>query len=175
MERVVVDTNILVSATISPKGNPAKIMMLISYRELQLFYCSQILDEYKKVLAYERLNLFQRIEKCSDSTTKQEHLTAQKTPRRNRLWLFLISEQVIFLPCRPRRRANGKPKRKCARTRTSSHAKRSRLRGSPKGAQHPLSARPCLQGLVCYACPPAGEKTVMPICGRRGFERQKTG
>ena len=57
MERVVVDTNILVSATISPKGNPAKIMMLISYRELQLFYCSQILDEYKKVLAYERLNI----------------------------------------------------------------------------------------------------------------------
>jgi len=57
MKRVVIDTNILVSATISPKGNPAQILKLISYGELQLFYCLDILNEYKKVLAYERLNI----------------------------------------------------------------------------------------------------------------------
>jgi len=30
------------------------------------------------------------------------------------------------------------------------------VRGIPKGAAAPFGARPCLQGLVCYACPPAG-------------------
>jgi len=57
MMRVVIDTNILVSSTLSPKGNPSRIMTLISFEELQLFYCTKILDEYKKVLAYERLNI----------------------------------------------------------------------------------------------------------------------
>lgn len=32
-------------------------MNLISYGELQLFYCPEILNEYKKVLAYERLSI----------------------------------------------------------------------------------------------------------------------
>jgi len=57
MERIVIDTNILVSSAISPIGNPANIMMLVSYKELHLFYTAQILDEYKRVLAYEKLNI----------------------------------------------------------------------------------------------------------------------
>ena len=57
MKRVVIDTNILVSSVLSPKGNPAQIMMLISFKELQLFYSYEVLDEYKRVLAYERLNI----------------------------------------------------------------------------------------------------------------------
>ena len=57
MRRVVVDTNILVSSVLSPKGNPAHIMTLISFKELQVFYSSEILDEYRRVLAYERLNI----------------------------------------------------------------------------------------------------------------------
>jgi len=57
MKRVVIDTNILVSAILSPNGNPAQIMNLVSYKELQLFYSIYILDEYKKVLAYEKLKI----------------------------------------------------------------------------------------------------------------------
>ena len=57
MKRIVIDTNILVSAALSPKGKPAQIMILISLNELQLFYCSKIIDEYKKVLAYEKLKI----------------------------------------------------------------------------------------------------------------------
>jgi len=57
MKRVVIDTNILVSAIISPNGNPAQIMNLVSYKELQLFYSIDILNEYKKVLAYEKLKI----------------------------------------------------------------------------------------------------------------------
>jgi putative PIN family toxin of toxin-antitoxin system len=57
MKKVVIDTNVLISSTLSPNGNPSKIMGMISDKELRLFYCSAILGEYKKVLAYERLNI----------------------------------------------------------------------------------------------------------------------
>jgi len=57
MKRIVIDTNILISAILSPKGNSAQIMTLISLNELQLIFCSKILDEYTKVLAYERLKI----------------------------------------------------------------------------------------------------------------------
>ena len=57
IKRVVIDTNILVSSTLSTKGKPTAIMDLISYKKLQLFYCPEILDEYVRVLAYEKLNL----------------------------------------------------------------------------------------------------------------------
>ena len=54
---VVVDTNILVSSALSSKGNPTEIMNLISDNKIQLFYCSEILDEYIRVLTYKRLNI----------------------------------------------------------------------------------------------------------------------
>jgi putative PIN family toxin of toxin-antitoxin system len=57
MKRVVIDTNVIISTTISPNGNPAQIMNLVSYMELQLFYSSEILDEYSKVLAYKKLKI----------------------------------------------------------------------------------------------------------------------
>jgi len=57
MKRVVIDTNVLVSAILSPNGNPAQIMNLVSYKELQLFYSLDILNEYKKVLAYKKLKI----------------------------------------------------------------------------------------------------------------------
>ena len=57
MKRVVIDTNILVSATISPEGNPAKILDLVSDKQVELYYSEGILDEYKRVLAYKKLNI----------------------------------------------------------------------------------------------------------------------
>jgi putative PIN family toxin of toxin-antitoxin system len=57
MKKVVVDTNVLVSATLTPHGNAAQIMNLISFEEIQFFYCKEILSEYERVLAYERLNI----------------------------------------------------------------------------------------------------------------------
>ena len=57
MKRAVIDTNILVSSILSSEGNPARIMNLISDKQIQLFYCPEILDEYKRVLAYEKLNI----------------------------------------------------------------------------------------------------------------------
>ena len=57
MKRVVLDTNVLVSANLTSEGNPAKIVNMVSYSKMQLFYCTKILDEYKRVLAYEKLDI----------------------------------------------------------------------------------------------------------------------
>jgi len=58
MTNIVIDTNVIVSAVLSPTGSPAAVVSLISETEtLQVFYSSAILDEYKRVLAYERLNI----------------------------------------------------------------------------------------------------------------------
>ena len=57
MKRVVLDTNVLVSANLTSEGNPAKIVDLVSYSKLHLLYCPEILDEYKRVLAYEKLDI----------------------------------------------------------------------------------------------------------------------
>ena len=58
MINIVLDTNIIVSAALSSEGNPAKIIKLIALDDsIQIYYSPAILDEYKKVLSYERLNL----------------------------------------------------------------------------------------------------------------------
>ena len=57
MINVVLDTNIIISAVISSEGNPAKTIKLVSVNEnIQIYYCSAILEEYKRVLSYARLN-----------------------------------------------------------------------------------------------------------------------
>jgi putative PIN family toxin of toxin-antitoxin system len=55
--KVVLDTNIIVSAAISSKGIPSKITSLVSGGELTLFYSKEILEEYDRVLSYDRLDI----------------------------------------------------------------------------------------------------------------------
>ena len=57
MINVVLDTNIVISATISSQGNPAEILGMVSDKEIQVYYSDEILAEYIKVLAYERLKI----------------------------------------------------------------------------------------------------------------------
>jgi putative PIN family toxin of toxin-antitoxin system len=57
MKSVVLDTNIVISSVISSNGNPSAIMSLVSDGEIQAYYSNEILDEYKKVLAYDRLKI----------------------------------------------------------------------------------------------------------------------
>lgn len=49
--RVVLDTNILVSAMLTPGGNPARILNLTLTGKLTLLLDTAILSEYRKVLA----------------------------------------------------------------------------------------------------------------------------
>jgi len=58
MIKIVIDTNILISAALSPAGNPAKILAAIAASEdIELVYSAGILDEYRRVLAYPRLSI----------------------------------------------------------------------------------------------------------------------
>jgi putative PIN family toxin of toxin-antitoxin system len=57
VKRVVIDTNVLVSSAITAGGNPDEILNSISDKLLQLYYSQEILDEYKRVLAYKKLNI----------------------------------------------------------------------------------------------------------------------
>ncbi|MDR2712768.1 MAG: putative toxin-antitoxin system toxin component, PIN family [Clostridiales bacterium] len=58
MIKVVIDTNVLVSAALTSYGNPAKILNLISVNtEIQVYYCPDIINEYREVLSRPRLNI----------------------------------------------------------------------------------------------------------------------
>ena len=54
--RAVIDTNVLISSRLSALGNPAKIMRLIADGQLEVCYSSDILKEYRRVLAYDKFN-----------------------------------------------------------------------------------------------------------------------
>jgi putative PIN family toxin of toxin-antitoxin system len=58
--KVVLDTNIIVSGLLQPKGNPAQALQLALAGAVQACYDSRMLDEYKEVLARPRLKLDQQ-------------------------------------------------------------------------------------------------------------------
>jgi len=55
--KVVLDTNILVSALLSPVGNPAKIYRMFLTRVLSLVLSMDIFKEYQEVLQRPRLSI----------------------------------------------------------------------------------------------------------------------
>ena len=54
MTKIVMDTNVLVSALLSPNGNPAKILSLVVNEQVILCYDSRIILEYESVLLREK-------------------------------------------------------------------------------------------------------------------------
>jgi len=56
-KRVVIDTNVLVSALMTPSGNPAKVHKMFLAEELTLVYSEEILAEYEDVLFRPRLRI----------------------------------------------------------------------------------------------------------------------
>jgi uncharacterized protein len=59
MERVVIDTNVLVSALISTQGPPAQIIDLVETKMIKLVLSKNILHEYKIVLARKKFQTLQ--------------------------------------------------------------------------------------------------------------------
>ena len=57
MCKVVIDTNIIISAAISDKGNPSAIINLVSEGKLTMYFNAAILDEYADVLSRDKFNL----------------------------------------------------------------------------------------------------------------------
>jgi putative PIN family toxin of toxin-antitoxin system len=71
MQRVVVDSNIVVSSTISTTGKPAAIMNLCFSGNLQVYYTVDILDEYKRVLSYDKLKIDKETQEAIISAIKE--------------------------------------------------------------------------------------------------------
>ena len=51
MRKVVIDTNVLVSALLSPGGNPAKILALVLNERITVCFDSRVMMEYENVLS----------------------------------------------------------------------------------------------------------------------------
>jgi len=56
MLKVVIDTNVFISSQISALGNPGKIINLIANEKIELYYSTDILKEYQRVLSYAKFN-----------------------------------------------------------------------------------------------------------------------
>lgn len=52
---VVLDTNVLVSATLKERGSEAQVVALALNRKIRLFVSDPVLEEYERVLRYPRL------------------------------------------------------------------------------------------------------------------------
>ena len=58
MINVVIDTNVIISSMLSPNGTPSKVVAIIlEVDEFNIIYSNEMLKEYKKVLAYRKLNI----------------------------------------------------------------------------------------------------------------------
>ena len=71
MKKVVLDTNVMISAFWSPAGNASKIIDMVLRDELALYYDARILKEYKDVLnrgkfAFKRARIGDIINKVRD-------------------------------------------------------------------------------------------------------------
>ena len=58
ISKIVIDTNVIVSAALSPKGNPARILDLVADdAEIEVYYSAEMMAEYEKVLSRDYLNI----------------------------------------------------------------------------------------------------------------------
>ena len=49
--RIIIDTNVLVSAAIQPAGLPAQVLELVAYRAFELCVSPEVLAEYREVFS----------------------------------------------------------------------------------------------------------------------------
>jgi len=57
MNKVIIDTNVIVSSIITPSGKSAMIMRMFFSGAIQAVFSPQIIDEYKRVLSYKKLGI----------------------------------------------------------------------------------------------------------------------
>ena len=80
MLSVVIDTNVIVSALMSPQGNPSKILDLVTDEKLNLCYSPEILAEYIDVLSRPHFKFSDEDRNSFIQGVKQFGLLVQPTP-----------------------------------------------------------------------------------------------
>jgi len=79
MINIVLDTNVIISATISSLGNPKIISLIAADENMQIYYSSEILAEYARVLSYERLNFSEEKKAFALNVIKKYGILIQST------------------------------------------------------------------------------------------------
>jgi putative PIN family toxin of toxin-antitoxin system len=96
MIRVVLDTNILVSALLQPLGPPAQVLMLALGGSIQLCVSGSIYAEYEKVISRPR---FQRSEDIIAGTLEAIRQKGVWARPSERVTACSDSDDDIFLEC----------------------------------------------------------------------------
>lgn len=103
--RVVLDTNVVVSAHLKEDGFERFVLDLALNHKLQLFLSPEILEEYRGVLARAKLRVnpervaasFQLIHKASTTVVPDRKITAAKDPDDNKFLECATKAQADYL------------------------------------------------------------------------------
>jgi putative PIN family toxin of toxin-antitoxin system len=101
--RLVVDTNVVVSAALQPKGLPRTILLLAITKPARLYVSRSILDEYSDVLARPELNIRKGLRQQLLQLIRNRSYTV--IPSR-RLEVTSDPDDNIFLECADAARAD---------------------------------------------------------------------
>ena len=81
MLKVILDTNIVISAALSQNGNCANVIGIITDDEqVQLFISEEILFEYEEVLSRKHLNIPDKVQKSIIKSIRKVGLELMPTP-----------------------------------------------------------------------------------------------
>jgi putative PIN family toxin of toxin-antitoxin system len=103
MNRVVLDTNVIVSALLVPAGTQASVLLLALQGRVALYISSPVIDEYEEVLRRPRLKLQPRqIQEALAAIREVAHLVA----RTQTLSISTHESDNRFLECAEAARAD---------------------------------------------------------------------
>lgn len=101
--RVVIDTNILVSAALNPEGIPRTVLLLSLTKPARLYVTSEILGEYERVLARPQLSIRKGLrQQLLQLIASRSHLVTAT----RRLAITPDPDDNIFLECAEAARAD---------------------------------------------------------------------
>jgi uncharacterized protein len=93
--RIVIDTNVLISAALKPEGQQALVVQLVAFRAVELYVSEEVLAEYREVFSRPKFahlgmkavsHLLALLEREAIRVTPAERLTISKHDSDNRFY-----------------------------------------------------------------------------------------
>jgi len=94
MKKVTLDTNIIISAILSPNGKAAQIMQQFFDGKIQLYYCEEILSEYENVLLRPKFDF--EVEKREAFLTGIKRLGILIHPEKSDICFIDESDRIFY-------------------------------------------------------------------------------